>query len=88
MTAGSGSLLGLWRLLPVNPKAGKDARNSELIYDYAASKDKDFIAVEGATHGGLPCTACMPDGEAYDGRFDNAVANDFDYVADWIRSRF
>ena len=63
-------------------------RNSELIYDLTASKDKDFIAVEGATHGGNPCTACMPDGEAYDGRYDNAVSNDFDYVAGWINDRF
>ncbi|MDX1498506.1 MAG: hypothetical protein R3176_01330 [Woeseiaceae bacterium] len=63
-------------------------RNSELIYDFAASEDKDFIAVEGATHGGLPCTACMPDGEPYDGRYDNAVKNDFDYIAKWIGERF
>ncbi|NCF51565.1 hypothetical protein GWP57_08145 [Gammaproteobacteria bacterium] len=63
-------------------------RNSERIYDMTASKDKDFVAVEGATHGGNPCTACMPDGEAYDGRYDNAVRNDFDYVAGWINERF
>lgn len=63
-------------------------RNSELIYDYTASKDKDFIAVEGATHGGNPCTACMPEGQAYDGRYNNAVKNDFDYLAKWINERF
>jgi hypothetical protein len=63
-------------------------RNSELIYDFAASKDKDFVGIEGATHGGTPCTACMPKGEAYDGRYDNAVNNDFDYVAGWINERF
>lgn len=63
-------------------------RNSELIYDYTASMDKDFIAVEGATHGGDPCTACMPEGQKYDGRYDNAVRNDFDYLAKWINERF
>ncbi len=63
-------------------------RNSELIYENAASSDKDFIAIEGAVHGGTPCSACMPDGRPYDGRYDNAVKNDFDYVATWINDRF
>jgi len=63
-------------------------RNSEMIYDFTASKDKDFIGVEGATHGGNPCIACMPSGQAYDGRYDNAVKNDFDYLAKWINARF
>lgn len=63
-------------------------RNSELIYENTASADKNFIAIEGATHGGTPCTECMPEGQAYDGRYDNAVKNDFDYVAEWINDRF
>jgi hypothetical protein len=63
-------------------------RNSELIYDFTASQDKDFVGVEGATHGGNPCVACMPTGQQYDGRYDNAVKNDFDYVAKWINDRF
>ena len=63
-------------------------RNSEMIYDFTASKDKDFIGIEGATHGGNPCTACMPKGQKYDGRYDNAVKNDFDYLAKWINERF
>jgi len=63
-------------------------RNSELIYDFTASADKDFIGIQGATHGGNPCTACMPDGQGYDGRYDNAVKNDFDYLAKWINARF
>jgi hypothetical protein len=63
-------------------------RNSELIYDYAASKDKDFVGIEGATHGGDPCSACMPEGQTYDGRYDNAIKNDFDYLAKWINARF
>ena len=63
-------------------------RNSELIYDFTASKDKDFIAIEGATHGGRPCTACMPNGQEYDGRYDNVVKNDFDFLTKWINERF
>lgn len=63
-------------------------RNSELIYDFTASDDKDFVAVEGATHDGRPCTACMPDGHEYDGRYDNTVRNSFDFIAEWINARF
>jgi len=64
--------------------------HNEFIYEQAASKDKDFIVVEGATHGITPCTECMPeeyDG-IYDGRYDNSVVNYYDYVAKWINERF
>ena len=63
-------------------------RNSEIFYEEAASRDKDFIAIEGAVHGITPCRACMPAGQPYDGRYDNSVKNYFDYVADWINARF
>ncbi len=63
-------------------------RNSEIIYELAASKDKDFVVVEGAVHGITPCTECMPLGEEYDGRYDNSVKNYFNYVANWINERF
>lgn len=63
-------------------------RDSEIIFENAASKDKDLIVVEGATHGGTPCKECMPGGQAYDGRYDNAVKNGFDYMAKWINARF
>ena len=63
-------------------------RDGEVIYDMAASKDKEFIVVEGATHGGTPCTDCMPASQKYDGRYDNAVKNNFDYLAKWINARF
>ena len=33
-------------------------RDNELHYEVAASKDKDFIVIEGATHNITPCTAC------------------------------
>jgi hypothetical protein len=63
-------------------------RDGEIIFDHAASRDKEYVIVEGAVHGGTPCTACMPDGEKYDGRYDNAVKNNFDFVTNWINSRF
>jgi hypothetical protein len=63
-------------------------RDGEKIYDMANSADKDFIVIEGATHGGTPCRECMPDGQKYDGRYDNAVKNNFDYLASWINKRF
>lgn len=63
-------------------------RNTEITYELAASKDKDFVVIEGAVHGITPCTQCMPSGEEYDGRYDNSVTHYFDYVANWINERF
>ncbi len=62
--------------------------DGEIIHEMAASKDKEFIVIEGATHGGTPCTDCMPAGQKYDGRYDNAVKNNFDYLAKWINDRY
>ena len=33
-------------------------RDNEMLYEMAASRDKDFIVVEGATHNLEPCTEC------------------------------
>ena len=63
-------------------------RDGEIIFDSASSKDKEYIIIDGATHGGSPCTRCMPSGQSYDGRYDNSVKNNFDYLAKWINSRF
>lgn len=63
-------------------------RDGEIIFDAANSQDKEYLIVEGATHGGTPCTRCMPDGQNYDGRYDNSVRNNFDFVAQWINMRF
>jgi len=30
----------------------------------------------------------MPAGQKYDGRYDNSVKNNFDYVEKWIDARF
>jgi hypothetical protein len=33
-------------------------RDNEIHYEVAASLDKDFIVIEGATHGITPCVRC------------------------------
>jgi hypothetical protein len=59
-------------------------RDNEIHFEAAASKDKDFVVIEGATHGIQPCTAC----EKTPGQFSNTVKNFFDYVEKWINVRF
>ena len=59
-------------------------RDSEIHYEEAVSADKDFIVVEGATHGATPCTAC----ETTPGQYSNCQKNFFDYAAQWIKARF
>ena len=59
-------------------------RDNEIHYEMAASKDKDFVVIEGATHGIRPCTAC----EKTPGQYANSVKNFFDYVAGWITHRY
>jgi pimeloyl-ACP methyl ester carboxylesterase len=59
-------------------------RDNEIHYEAAASKDKDFVVVEGATHGIQPCRAC----EKTPGQFSNATKNFFDYVRKWILDRY
>lgn len=58
--------------------------DNELLYDMAASRDKDFVVVEGATHNIEPCAEC----EAQKGQFGNATKNFFNYVTRWIASRY
>ncbi len=59
-------------------------RDNELHYELAASKDKDYIVVEGATHGATPCKEC----EETPGQYSNSTKNFFDYVAKWINARY
>ena len=59
-------------------------RDSEIHYEVSASRDKEFIVVEGATHGGTPCTPC----ETTAGQYTNSSRNLFDYVTKWINARF
>ena len=39
-------------------------RDNERLFDTAASKDKDFVTIEGAVHGFTPCTRCETDAGA------------------------
>ncbi|HKB14113.1 MAG TPA: hypothetical protein VKD69_25790 [Vicinamibacterales bacterium] len=59
-------------------------RDNEIHFEVAASADKDFIVVEGATHGITPCTRC----EQTPGQYANSVRNYFDYLQRWINARF
>ena len=54
-------------------------RDVEIIFMKSASKDKDFIIIEGALHGFQPCTAC----ETTKGQYSNTVKNLFDSIRDW-----
>lgn len=59
-------------------------RDNEQIFEMAASEDKEFYVIEGASHGGTPCTAC----EETEGQYSNATANLFDLMAGWMNERF
>jgi pimeloyl-ACP methyl ester carboxylesterase len=59
-------------------------RDGEIHYQASASRDKEFIVIEGATHGITPCTPC----EATPGQYSNSTANFFNYVTKWINARF
>lgn len=59
-------------------------RDDEIIFDKAASKDKDYFVLEGAVHGFTPCTAC----ETTRGQYSNSVKNLFDYIREWTNKRF
>ena len=59
-------------------------RDNELHYEVAASPDKDFVVIEGAEHGQVPCVRC----ESVPGQYSNTVKNFYDYAANWINRRF
>jgi hypothetical protein len=57
--------------------------DNEIHYDLAASKDKDYVVVEGAVHGQTGCEACSKvTGQSY----SNATKNLYDYVGKWASS--
>jgi hypothetical protein len=59
-------------------------RDNEWLYETAASRDKDFFVLEGATHNIDPCVEC----ETRKGEYGNSVRNFFNYVRDWLNVRF
>ena len=54
------------------------------VFEKSASRDKDYVVVEGAVHGFAPCTAC----ETTPGQYANSVKNLFDYIRNWTNKRF
>jgi hypothetical protein len=59
--------------------------DNETYYDVAASRDKDFIVIEGAVHGQTPCEACS---KVTSQSYSNATKNPYDYVAKWANAPF
>jgi hypothetical protein len=59
-------------------------RDNEWLFEGAASRDKDFFVLEGATHNMEPCVEC----ETRKGEYSNVVRNFFNYVRDWMNQRF
>lgn len=60
-------------------------RDNEIHYEVAASRDKDYVVVEGSVHGMVPCEACTKvTGKSY----SNVTRNLYDYAASWANQRF
>ena len=60
-------------------------RDKEVLFENGAMADKDFIVIEGATHGGTGRTECT----AVTGvNYSNARKNIYDYVSAWAKARF
>jgi hypothetical protein len=59
-------------------------RDNEWLYEHAASRDKDFFVLDGATHNIDPCVEC----ETRKGEYSNIVRNFFNYLRDWMNQRF
>jgi hypothetical protein len=70
-------------VLVVALSASSMIRDSEVIYEFAKSRDKDFVIIEGSTHDFVPCTDC----EMAAGQYSNVTKNCFDYIATWINAR-
>ena len=60
-------------------------RDGEVLLENAASKDKDYIVIEGANHS---MVACQPCAKAAGKDYGNATSNLFDNVAAWTKQRF
>ncbi|HEX9270934.1 MAG TPA: hypothetical protein VGA01_01830 [Candidatus Binatia bacterium] len=59
-------------------------RDNEIHYNVSASSDKEYVVIEGASHGIRPCKIC----ETTPGQYSNTVKHTFDYVQKWIAARF
>ena len=61
-------------------------RDGEYIYESSASIDKQFVVVEGATHGLGNCNECAAFHQT--GPYTNVPLNLWNYVRDWANARF
>ena len=59
-------------------------RDNEIHYEFAKSKDKDFVIIEGATHGQMPCVPCEISGTVLQHRQKTSSIT----VRNWINERF
>jgi len=59
-------------------------RDNEIHYEVSASSDKEYVIIDGASHGIRPCKIC----ETTPGQYANTVKNTFDYMQKWINARF
>jgi hypothetical protein len=59
-------------------------RDNEVHYEVSASPDKEYVVIEGASHGIRPCRVC----EKTPGQYSNTVKNTFDTMQKWINARF
>jgi len=56
--------------------------DNEIHYVVAASRDKDYVVIEGAVHGQTGCEPCSKiTGKSY----ANATKNHYDYIVQWAR---
>ena len=65
-------------------QANRYLQYNEQHFEQAKSEDKDFIIIEGALHGQVPCVPC----ESYPRQYSNVTTNFFDYVSEWIDERY
>ena len=90
----AGVTMGHWHLISKDMEANKKlfmamgghyyVGDGERYVEVAKSQDKEFLVIEGASHGFTPCRPC----EKTPGQYGNSVRNLFDYVAKWMNDRF
>jgi hypothetical protein len=73
-------------LLVMAMGGGPFIRDGEIFFDMATSADKEFVVVEGATHGLGNCTECAAFHNT--GPYTNVPLNLWNYIANWANARF
>jgi hypothetical protein len=60
-------------------------RDGEILFENGPMADKNFIVIEGASHGVGTCSECE---DLHNADYSNARKNAYDYVAQWANARF